>query len=202
MYNAVIDGADAVMLSGESSVGKYPIEAVRVMNEIVRVAQGNMPKRNPGDYDSSNQAVTETICHAACTIASEFKSVDFNGKIIVITNQGRSARLISKYRPELPILAFSDSERTVRELAMVWGIRAHHFPHGDLPLEEKAMSAIITAKKIGYLSRDDEKVCVISSSQYIGAGAYTGIYDLNALNHYEMATKMGNRPHNTRASMV
>mmetsp|Transcript_35470 Transcript_35470/g.85975 ORF Transcript_35470/g.85975 Transcript_35470/m.85975 type:complete len:507 (-) Transcript_35470:125-1645(-) len=204
VYNAVIDGADAVMLSGESSVGKYPIEAVRVMNEIVRVAQGNMPDRDPKAYDSAEKNLTETICHASCTIAHEFKEVNFSGKIIVITNKGRAARLISKYRPDLPILAFSDSERVVRELNLVWGVRAHHFPDivDDLGLEEKAMAAIKTAKEIGYLSALDDKVCVISASRYIGAGVFTGVYDLNALKVYENATKKGGRIGSARASMI
>jgi pyruvate kinase len=205
VYNAVIDGADAVMLSGESSVGKYPVVAVNVMNEIVRVAQAHMPKRSPSDFDSSDQRITETICHAACTIASEFKAVHFNGKIVVITNEGRAARLISKYRPDLPILAFSESERTVRELAMVWGVRAHHSADilQDLPLEERAMVAIQTAKDIGYLEPSDDKVCIISASMYTGAGYFTGIYDLNALKVYQRSSTIKSGTGKSgRASMI
>ena len=182
VYNAVLDGADAVMLSGESSVGKYPVVAVNVMNEIVRVAQGNMPKRDPNDFDSSEQAVTETVCHAACTIASEFPQVGFKGKIVAITETGRTARLISKYRPELPILAFSESIRVVRELALVWGVRAYHVPEiHNLALEDRAIKAIEVANEIGYIDNDDTKVCVISSSKYAGAGFFTGVYDVSKL---------------------
>jgi pyruvate kinase len=202
VYNAVIDGADAVMLSGESSVGKYPVVAVNVMNEIVRVAQGNMPKRDPSDFDSSDQRITETVCHAACTIASEFKSVNFQGKILVITSEGRAARLISKYRPDLPILAFSDSERAVRELALVWGVRAHYsLDLQDLAMEEKALTAIQIAKDIGYLEPTDEKVCLISSSKYAGAGYFTGIYDINALKVYQHR-QSGVGGKSARASMI
>lgn len=194
------------MLSGESSVGKYPVVAVNVMNEIVRVAQSHMPKRNPSDFDSSDRRVTETICHAACTIASEFKAVGFQGKIVVVTNEGRAARLISKYRPGLAILAFSESERAVRELALVWGVRAHHSADilQDLPLEERAMVAIQTAKDIGYLEPTDEKVCVISASMFTGAGYFTGIYDLKALKAYQRAStiKPGSGHRLARASMM
>ena len=205
VYNAVIDGADAVMLSGESSVGKYPVVAVNVMNEIVRVAQSNMPPRNPVDFDSSSQAITETVCHASCTIASEFKNVNFKGKIVVISETGRAARHISKYRPELPILAFSDAERVVRELALVWGVRAHHLPKiSNLPLENRALAAIQEAQTIGYLEPSDEKVCVISASRFAGAGYFTGIYDVKALQIHMRKSQAGNRPtnHPGRASMI
>jgi pyruvate kinase len=182
VYNAVIDGTDAVMLSGESSVGKHPVEAVTVMNEIVRVAQNSMPKRDPDDFDSSKLAITETVCHAACTIVSEFQRMNLHGKVVAITESGRGARLISKYRPGLPILAFSESIRTVRELALVWGVRSHHMPDIlNLPLEERALKAIEEGYKIGYLDLDDKRVCVVSTSQFTGSGFFTGVYDVDVL---------------------
>ena len=200
VYNAVLDGADAVMLSGESSVGKHPVEAVSIMDNILRVAQGNMPRRDPVDYDSSVLAVTETVCHAAYTIASEFQNVDYKGKIIAITESGRAARLISKYRPALPILAFSASLRTVRELALVWGVRAHHLPEiYNLPLEERAIKAIDCGLKIGYLSFSDNKVCVLSSSQFEASGYFTGVYDLSRLIEAGMITNDDDEPSELQA---
>jgi pyruvate kinase len=182
VYNAVLDGADAVMLSGESSVGLYPVESVKIMDNIVRVAQLHMPKRDPNDYDSSSQAVTETVCHAAYTISTEFRDIDYKGKIIVTTVSGRTARLISKYRPALPILAFSCNLRAVRELALVWGVRAHHMPEmHDLHLEDRAIMAIDVACRIGYVDASDTKVCVLSCSKYQGAGYFTGVYDISKL---------------------
>jgi pyruvate kinase len=68
VYDAIIDRADAVMLSAESPLGKYPVEAVSVMNKNIRVAQNSMPERDPNDFDSSKLAITEMVCHAACTI--------------------------------------------------------------------------------------------------------------------------------------
>jgi pyruvate kinase len=91
------------MLSVESSVGKYLVEVVTVMNEIVCVAKNPMPKRDPYDFDSSKLAITETVFHAACTIRA-WRSID------------------SKHRPGLPILAFSESIRTVRELDLFRGL--------------------------------------------------------------------------------
>jgi len=192
------------MLSGESSVGKYPVESVNCMNEIVRVAQSNMPKRRPEDFDSKKQAITETVCHAACTIGSEFKSLGFEGKYIVISETGRGARLLSKYRPPVSILAFSESLRTVRELALVWGIRAHHVQEmADLGLEERAMKAIETARAIGYLSSEDKKVCVVTSSQFTGTGFFTGVYDVDSLELYRKALQQKRVPgKSSRASMI
>jgi len=182
VYNAVLDGADAVMLSGESSVGKYPVTAVKVMDEIVRVAQENMPQRNLEDYDSSAQGITETVCHAACTISKELRKMNFHGKILVITESGRGACLISKYRPALSMIVFSESLRAVRELALVWGVRAHHLPEIlDLPLEQRAIKAIDVAIQIGYLSSKDSKVCVLSSSRCKDMGFFTGIYHVDKL---------------------
>jgi pyruvate kinase len=201
VYNAVIDGADAVMLSGESSVGKYPVEAVSVMNEIVRVAQNAMPKRDPNDFDSSKLAITETVCHAACTIVSEFQRMHLQGKVVAITESGSGARLISKYRPGLPVLAFSESIRTVRELALVWGVRAHHMPDIlNLPLEERALRAIEEAQKIGYLDPEDKIVCVVSTSQFTGSGFFTGVYDVDALSAASRRHPQVNRPF--RGSMI
>lgn len=200
VYNAVIDGADAVMLSGESSVGKWPVEAVTVMNEIVREAQGNMPHRHLTDYDSVNRGITETVCHAACTIAKEFSVFDFQGKIVVITKSGRAARLISKYRPALPILAFSDSVRVVRELCLVWGVRSHFYPEiEDLSVEDRVIKSIEVALEIGYLSPEDKKVCVLTPSVFAGTGYLTGVYDVESLIGYAKASKISK---NIRASMI
>mmetsp|Transcript_28187 Transcript_28187/g.37504 ORF Transcript_28187/g.37504 Transcript_28187/m.37504 type:complete len:527 (+) Transcript_28187:138-1718(+) len=182
VYNAVLDGADAVMLSGESSMGKFPVESTRIMDEIVRVAQSFMPDRDPSECESDGRAITETVCGAANTISSSFAGLDYDGKIVVITESGRVARLISKYRPDLPILAFSESIRVVRELALVWGVRAHHLPEiHDLPLEQKAIKAIDTAVNIGYLHQYETKVCVLTGSAYSGTGFFTGVYDVSAL---------------------
>jgi pyruvate kinase len=184
VYNAVITGCDAIMLSGKSSVGKYPAQAVSIMCEIVRVANGNTPKRVPRDFDSSNLDIPELVCHGACRIASALPHHDgAEGKIVDITVTGRSARMMSKFRPELPILAFSESVRTVRELALVYGVRAHYLPEiHDLPLEQRAIKAIWAAKTVGYLDENDKQVCVVAAYKN-GAtgdvhGFFTGVYDV------------------------
>jgi pyruvate kinase len=183
VYNAVLDGADAVMLSGESSVGKHPVKAVAIMDEIVRVAQGQMPKRDPNDFDSTEKRITETMAHAAYTIAEEFKALNVVGKIIVLTRNGHAARLISKYRPALPILAFSENIRTVRELNLVWGVLPHYLPEvAGLDLQEKAARAINVALDCGYLAKETSHVCIMASSGIAhGSGYLTAVYDIASL---------------------
>lgn len=183
VYNAVLDGADAVMLSGESSVGKHPVEAVAIMDEIVRVAQGQMPQRNPNDFDSSEKRITETMAHAAYTIAEEFKALNVPGKIIVLTRNGHAARLISKYRPALPILAFSENIRTVRELNLVWGVLSHFVPDiAGLDVQDRAVRAINIALESGYIGGDVSHVCVLAPSGLgTKAGYLAGVYDIKQL---------------------
>jgi pyruvate kinase len=183
VYNAVLDGADAVMLSGESSVGKHPVEAVAIMDEIVRVAQGQMPPRDPNDFDSSEKRMTETMAHAAYTIAEEFKAQGVHGKIIVLTRNGHAARLLSKYRPALPILAFSEEIRTVRELNLVWGVCTQFVPDiAGLSVEDRAVRAINIGLKAGWIGGEVSHVCILSASGGGGGSGYvSGIYDIKKL---------------------
>ncbi|HEC38719.1 MAG TPA: pyruvate kinase, partial [bacterium] len=102
VYNAVMDGTDAVMLSAETAVGKFPINAVEYMNQIAKTATENMSKRIPDEYDSDRLTHTQTLGHAIYSLASEMEELNFRGKIVVITRTGYGARMIAKYRPPLP----------------------------------------------------------------------------------------------------
>jgi pyruvate kinase len=114
--HAVFTGADAVMLSAESATGKFPHAAVRMMDRIIRQAEGSrffVP--NPSEPDHTT---ADSIAHAAVAIAREV-----GAKLIVaLTETGLTARLVSKARASVPILAFSSEERTLRQLALLWGV--------------------------------------------------------------------------------
>jgi pyruvate kinase len=99
VFNAVFDGSDAVMLSGETAVGKYPINAVQYMNQITKTATENMPRRAPDEFDSDRLTHTQTLGHAIHSLAREMQELNFRGKILVITRRGYGARMIAKYRP-------------------------------------------------------------------------------------------------------
>jgi pyruvate kinase len=181
------------MLSGETSVGAYPVEAVQAMDEIVRVAQNHIPKHDPKEYQSSQRSIAETVCTAVYTFAQQVAADKENsagsgagsgaaGKIIVITKTGFAARVISKYRPALPILAFSESLRTVRELALCWGVRAQYLPKlAGNDVETEALCAIEHAMATGYLTCKDKNVCVLIPSSDPSAGFLSGIYDVSRL---------------------
>jgi len=185
VFNAVTDGADAVMLSAESSVGKYPVIAVKCMDDIVGIAENYIADRDPKDYDSKHMDVSETIGHAAYLLANEFSQLNsMKGKIIVLTESGYAAKLVSKYRPPLPIIAFTPHLRVARELNLVWGVRAVYDPNcgESKPIEERAVEAVKLSINKGLLTLgSDVNVLIVSASSYSQAGVLTGLYDVNKL---------------------
>ena len=119
--NAVLDGSDALMLSEESAVGAYPVEAVKVLAETAEAAEARLFARRPFAFLSPIDRVStsEAIAHAASLVAHQAKAT----AIICCTRTGQTARLIAKYRPGQPIVAFTPEPKTVRQLMLVWGIQ-------------------------------------------------------------------------------
>ncbi|MBE3581476.1 MAG: pyruvate kinase [Thermoanaerobacteraceae bacterium] len=118
--NAILDGTDAIMLSGETAVGRYPVEAVATMARIARRAERSLPYeeilKRKGLADE--RTATDAISHASCTIALELGA----RAIITPTASGATARRVAKYRPPAPILATSADERVLNQLCLVWGV--------------------------------------------------------------------------------
>ena len=117
--NAVYDGTSAIMLSGETAVGKYPVEAVKAMSRIARSAEMDIDyKKRFTQSTLSAPTIQDAISHAACTTAH-----DLNARVvIVVTNSGQTARMVSKFRPNMPIVAATPNEKTYRKLALSWGV--------------------------------------------------------------------------------
>jgi pyruvate kinase len=118
--NAVYDGTDAVMLSGESAMGKYPVEAVAMMARIVSEAERNIKEerfRQPRRVSRHHLSIAETICEATAHAADD---LDLRG-IALFTESGTTARQLSKYHPMSPIFALSPVEVTVNRLNLLWG---------------------------------------------------------------------------------
>jgi pyruvate kinase len=126
--NAIYDGTDAVMLSEETAAGDYPVESVLLMNRIVHVAEENYSKWGHGQE-------VETECHddaAAIARAARELAKDRDVEAItVFTRTGRTAILMSKVRPVVPILAFTPVEETYRRLSLAWGVTPYHVPWAD-----------------------------------------------------------------------
>ncbi|NLI95377.1 MAG: pyruvate kinase, partial [Synergistaceae bacterium] len=118
--NAVLDGADAVMLSGETAKGAYPVQAVETMARIIaRTEKEIRVWQRPSSLPQvASQTVPDAVSHAAVTIAEQMQA-----KVILsLTQSGSTARMVSKYRPGCPIAGVTADRRTWRELALVWGV--------------------------------------------------------------------------------
>jgi pyruvate kinase len=118
--NAILDGTDAVMLSEETAAGQFPVEAVKFLDRVSRVTEANFPHsawlraRSP----SERQEIPEAISHAACEMAQDLEA----SAILTNTEYGGTARLISRFRPPIPIVAVTPREDTWRRLCLSWGV--------------------------------------------------------------------------------
>jgi pyruvate kinase len=115
--NAIFDGTDAVMLSGETAVGKYPVEAVQIMARIAVEAESD-PTLAPSPALERASTFPDVVSEAACHAAEELNA----RAIVAFTQSGFTARLLSKYRPRVPVLAFSPSAEVRRRLCFHWGV--------------------------------------------------------------------------------
>jgi pyruvate kinase len=125
--NAVYDGTDAVMLSGESAVGKYPVEAVSMMARIVVDAEYHIKEAEFADRRMQRRthlSIAETICEATAHASDD---LDLRG-IALFTESGQTARKLSKYHPSAPIFALSPVEVTINRLNLLWGTTPIHCP--------------------------------------------------------------------------
>jgi pyruvate kinase len=125
--NAIFDGTDSVMLSAETASGRYPREAVAMMARIVVEAEGNMgeftqPRRR---RDNQGLSVAETICESIAHAAEDLPM----GAIAVFTESGNTARMISKFRPQAPIFAFTHVTSVVQRSNLFWGVHPVRCPH-------------------------------------------------------------------------
>lgn len=118
--NAIFDGTDAIMLSGETAAGRYPVESVQTMNRIAMKTEtseaflSNVKHRFSGEI-----SVTNVISHATCSTAEQLRA----SAIVTATSSGHTARMVSKFRPSAPIIAITDDERIQRRLSLVWGVQ-------------------------------------------------------------------------------
>lgn len=154
--NAVLDGTDAVMLSAETSIGLYPLNAVKIMDSIVRKIEG---KRRPikefmVEHDEKLNLI-DRISKGACVLANDIKAT----AILVITKTGRTARYLSRYRPNTPIVAFTDNLDVLKQMNLVWGVKAERIP-GISDTDTTLNETKELAQQLGYIERGDTIVFV------------------------------------------
>jgi pyruvate kinase len=164
--NAILDGSSAVMLSGETAMGKYPVESVRTMSALAVRAEaslkefGQLQKILP----NPSNVITEAVSQAAIAMADHLKAA----AIISLTETGLTSRLISKYRPDCPIIAVTTSVDVVRRFSMNWGVHALHYT-GEASDQGKVQFAIRRAKELGWVQVGD--IVVATSGQALQAGS-------------------------------
>ncbi len=164
--NAILDGTSAVMLSGETAVGSYPVEAVRTMAALALEAEGSLREYGHLQHIISEPAhvVTEAVSQAAITMAKHLEAT----AILTLTESGFTSRSISKFRPECPILAVSASERVVRRLALNWGVTALRYD-GDPSDDAMIRFALDRAGEQGIVRRGDVVVATAGLHRRTGS---------------------------------
>ncbi len=150
--NAILDGSSAVMLSGETAAGRYPVESVRMLSELAVRAEASLKEYGylQRVLPSSANVVTEAVSQASVRMASQLGA----SAIISLTETGFTSRLISKHRPECPILAVTESRKVVRRLCMNWGVLP--VPYAGEPKDEARIRyAFAYAKEAGIVRIGD-----------------------------------------------
>lgn len=154
--NSVLDGADAVMLSGETSVGKYPVDVVKNMSKIVKNIENThfyQNKNAPIEKEFNcidDRFITNRICLAAVRIA---KTTDVEA-IITLTHSGYTAFQISAHRPNSHIIVFCSNKRVITMLNLLWGVRAYYYD-SDKSTDETIIQVNKMTKELGYVEEDD-----------------------------------------------
>ena len=154
--NAILDGTDAVMLSGETAVGKYPIAALKTMERIAEEIEATTLAADwaPPPYLQRQTAdVTEAVSYATCSTAYEVCAQ----AIIAATSSGRTARTISKYRPHTPIIAVTPNPSVQRQLCMSWGVMPLLAPRADTT-DDILSHSILAAHQAGLVKVDERVV--------------------------------------------
>jgi len=153
--NAIFDRTDAVMLSGETAVGRYPIQSVEEMERICRAAEGaiNYGRDIPSSASWGRGDRYDAVTHAACELAEDLQTE----AIITSTQTGLSCIRVARFRPPNKILAISPIEHTVRLLALVWGVTSILGEQAG-SLDDRFAGAIEAAKEAGHLEDGDEVI--------------------------------------------
>jgi len=150
--NSVMDGADAVMLSGETSVGNFPVEVIQKMTSILESVESSELIRVPQEppHIRTKRYITKAVCYHAATMANEIKAQ----AISTLTNSGYTAFQISAWRPSAHILVFTSNKRILTQLNLLWGVKAFYYDR-FVSTDETIEDVNMIACKKGYLDVGD-----------------------------------------------
>lgn len=174
--NAIFDGTDAIMLSGETAAGQYPVEAVKTMNNIAHRAESALDhreilsKRSKNTEHNITDAIGQSVAHTALNL-------EVNA-IITPTESGHTARMISKYRPKAPIVAVAANEHVLRQLALVWGVYPR-LSQEATTTDEMLDFAVETSLNSGLVKHGD--LVVITAGIPIGESGATNLMKIHVI---------------------
>ena len=176
--NAIYDGTSAIMLSGETAAGLYPVEAVRTMASIAAYAESdiNYAKRFKERESEGTPDVTNAISHATCTSAHDLGA----SAIITVTKSGRTAKMISKYRPECPIICCTTDETVCRQLNLSWGVTPLMIDEID-NTDDLFEQAVQAGEKAGLLH--DGELVVMTAGVPLGVSGTTNLMKVHVVGH-------------------
>ena len=187
--NAIYDGTSAIMLSGETAAGAYPVEALKTMSAIAeRTEQENHSRFAPLAENTGKISVSDATAHAACLTAKDVNAA----AIVTVSESGNTARLLSKYRPEQPIIACVMKEQVQRQLALSWGITPLMMPLAHSTDELIEMSTSL-AKENGYLHNGE--LAVVTAGVPVGVSGTTNMIKIHMVGNC-LATGVGVGPEN------
>lgn len=168
--NAIYDGTSAIMLSGETAAGKFPVEAVKTMSLIAETTENDIDyiERFKKRDSTPNPTITDAIAHATVTTAHDLNAA----AILTVTKGGTTARTLSKFRPKCPIIGLTTDETTCHQMNMSWGIMPGIIEE-KTNTDELIRHAIDVSLKKGYLKKDD--LVVITAGVPLGMSGTTNL---------------------------
>jgi pyruvate kinase len=187
--NAILDGADACMLSGETAIGKYPVEAVQMMNRIALATESTFQHRPPRNL-VINSAVVHDITRAAVRAAGRM-AYDLGAKLVfVASHSGRTALALSQHRSYVPIIGISSRESTLRQMCLYWGVTpVHGFP--ALDMQELIRHVDVWSCREGYAKKGDRIIIVGGSHLTAGPDRETsGVHDVVLIHEVAETSKL------------
>ena len=192
--NAIYDGTSAIMLSGETAAGAYPVEALKTMSAIAERTEqeGHYLRGRLMEPNTGKISVSDATAHAACLTAKDVNAA----AIVTVSESGTTARLLSKYRPQQPIIACVMKEQVQRQLALSWGITPLMMPLAHSTDELIEMSTAL-AEKNGYLHNGE--LTVVTAGVPVGVSGTTNMIKIHMVGNC-LATGVGVGPENAEVS--
>ena len=192
--NAIYDGTSAIMLSGETAAGAYPVEALKTMSAIAERTETENHARVEYLTEATNGkiSVSDATAHAACLTAKDVNAA----AIVTVSESGTTARLLSKYRPQQPIIACVMKEQVQRQLSLSWGITSLMMPLAHSTDELIEMSTAL-AKENGFLHNGE--LAVVTAGMPVGISGTTNMIKIHMVGNC-LATGVGVGPENAEVS--